>query len=222
MAKSRITKDPELRKTEILNAAEELFLSRGFDETSVSDIVVKVGVAQGLFYYYFKSKDDILNAVLERFTDNLFTELEIVGNDDRLNAAQKLRLVFKFFLDMTQNNEKMVIFMHDERNELLHHRLEHKSLDKMLSFFMNIVEQGIREKIFELDFPRETVEILFIGFVHYAHGMVKQIKELELLAAKFDVSLAIFEKALGAAPGCLVNLSESIGENHEQSDYQSE
>lgn len=222
MAKSRITKDPELRKTEILNAAEELFLSRGFDETSVSDIVVKVGVAQGLFYYYFKSKDDILNAVLERFTDYLFTELETVGNDDRLNAAQKLRLTFKTFLDMTESNEKFVKFMHDERNELFHHRLEHKSMDKMFSFFLKIIEQGIREKIFNLDFPRETVEILLIGFGQYAHGMMKYINDQKSLAVKLDISLAIFEKALGAAPGCLVNLSESIGENHEQSDYPSE
>jgi AcrR family transcriptional regulator len=207
MTKARVTKDPELRKTEILEAAEELFLSRGFDETSVSDIVSKVGVAQGLFYYYFKSKDDILNAVLGRVTDYLFAELEIIGNDDRLNAAQKLRLTFKAFLDMTESNEKLVKFMHDERNELFHHRLEHRSMDKMFSFFLNIIEQGIREKIFHLDFPRETVEILLIGFGQYAHGMMKYIHDKTALTVKLDISLAIFERALGAARGSLSHLS---------------
>ncbi len=47
----RISKDPEERKNEIVDAAEELFVTKGYEKTSISDIVKKVGVAQGLFYY---------------------------------------------------------------------------------------------------------------------------------------------------------------------------
>ncbi|GIO30333.1 MULTISPECIES: TetR/AcrR family transcriptional regulator [Paenibacillus] len=53
----RITKNPKERRNEILNAAMELFNTKGFEQTSVSDIVKKIGVAQGTFYYYFQSKE---------------------------------------------------------------------------------------------------------------------------------------------------------------------
>ena len=43
-------KDPETRRSELINAAEELFLANGYEETAVSDIVRKIGVAQGTFY----------------------------------------------------------------------------------------------------------------------------------------------------------------------------
>ena len=50
---ARITKDPMVRMTEILDAAEELFYARGYHEPAISDIVKSTGVAQGTFYYYF-------------------------------------------------------------------------------------------------------------------------------------------------------------------------
>jgi AcrR family transcriptional regulator len=51
----RVTKDPEIRRKELMDAAEKLFLEHGYEETAVSDIVKKTGVAQGTFYYYFKN-----------------------------------------------------------------------------------------------------------------------------------------------------------------------
>jgi AcrR family transcriptional regulator len=59
----RVTKDPEIRRKELMDVAEELFLENGYEETAVSDIVKKAGVAQGTFYYYFKSKETKLDAI---------------------------------------------------------------------------------------------------------------------------------------------------------------
>ena len=58
-------KSPETRKSELLAAAETLFRENGVDRTAVSDIVKKAGVAQGTFYNYYQSKDEIFAAVLE-------------------------------------------------------------------------------------------------------------------------------------------------------------
>ena len=63
---ARITKDPVVRRNEIIDAAEKLFYSVGYDETSVSDIVKAIGVAQGTFYNYFTSKDAVLEALVQR------------------------------------------------------------------------------------------------------------------------------------------------------------
>ncbi|HEB59801.1 MAG TPA: TetR/AcrR family transcriptional regulator [Gammaproteobacteria bacterium] len=55
----------------IVEAADQLFYIKGFNHTSFSDIADAAGVARGNFYYYFKSKDDILEAVIARRADNI-------------------------------------------------------------------------------------------------------------------------------------------------------
>lgn len=200
--KTRISKEPEIRKNEIIEAAEELFLNQGFEETTVSDIVNKVGVAQGLFYYYFKSKDEILDAVVERFTENVIAELNLVGGDDQLNAIQKLQTIFTAIFSVFSQKEKLVIYMHEERNELLHYRLAYKFMDKVISLFLKIIEQGIREKVFDVEYPRETTEILLTG-MSYMPSIFKSSLDSEHFAMKFHACLAVTEKTLGAPKGSL-------------------
>ena len=74
-ARERVTKDPEERKQELIDAAERLFMERGYEATAVSDIVQEVGVAQGTFYYYFPSKEEILEAIIEKDMSLFFINL---------------------------------------------------------------------------------------------------------------------------------------------------
>ena len=71
----RISKRPEERREEFLDAAQALFYEQGIEATSVQQIVKRVGVAQGLYYYYFHSKKEIVEAVIVRLTDRFEEEL---------------------------------------------------------------------------------------------------------------------------------------------------
>ncbi len=64
----RISKSPDERRSELVAAAQQLFYTKGYERTSVSDIVKAVGVAQGTFYYYFGSKQAILGALVTELT----------------------------------------------------------------------------------------------------------------------------------------------------------
>ena len=70
----RIVKEAEERKNEILDVAEELFGTYGFDHTSTNDILNRVGIARGTLYYHFKSKEDILDAVIQRIVTKGMTK----------------------------------------------------------------------------------------------------------------------------------------------------
>ena len=70
----RIVKEAEERREEILDAAEKLFAAKGFDNTSTGDILDAVGIARGTLYYHFKSKEDILDGVIQRVTDRLMQD----------------------------------------------------------------------------------------------------------------------------------------------------
>ena len=62
----RIVKEAEIRKNEILDTAEKLFISKGYEKTSTTDILNEIGIARGTLYYHFKSKEDILIAMIDR------------------------------------------------------------------------------------------------------------------------------------------------------------
>ena len=64
------TNDSEQRREEFINAAEKLFKENGVVETTVNAIVKELDVAKGLFYYYFKSKDDVIEAISKKYNDS--------------------------------------------------------------------------------------------------------------------------------------------------------
>lgn len=61
----RISKNPQVRKEEIIKIAEELFLAQGIEKTSIAQIARSVGVAKGLVYYYFNTKEEVLEGVIK-------------------------------------------------------------------------------------------------------------------------------------------------------------
>ncbi|HAK72354.1 MAG TPA: TetR/AcrR family transcriptional regulator, partial [Sporomusaceae bacterium] len=63
---ARTPQDPQIRITEILDTAEQLFSDKGYRGTTISDIAKTMGTAQGMLYYYFKSKEEILEALINR------------------------------------------------------------------------------------------------------------------------------------------------------------
>ena len=72
---ARVSKPPEERRQELIETAGELFAAQGYEETTVSDIVRQVGVAQGLFYYYFRSKKEIFLEVINQLMEARLGEL---------------------------------------------------------------------------------------------------------------------------------------------------
>jgi AcrR family transcriptional regulator len=81
-------KAPEERKNELMDIALEFFFTKGFENTTIGDIVKKAGVAQGLFYYYFNSKNDILDAAINRYIDKLIKSLEDIKLEIDLNPLK--------------------------------------------------------------------------------------------------------------------------------------
>jgi len=95
----RISKPREERRQEIVETARELFIAQGIDNTPVSQIVKTVGVAQGLFYYYFKSKDDIIAAVADHIMDSIEKSINSSLEKKEMAFNQRITMVVDMFLD---------------------------------------------------------------------------------------------------------------------------
>lgn len=152
---SRIVKEPDVRREEILTAAQRLFYSKGYDKTSVRDIIDSVGIAKGTFYHYFESKHALLEAIAEKLIGQSETLMRAVAADTSLDAIQKmLRLYLVIGRWKTGNREQMIMFlkaMYQDGNILLRHKLKRLGLMSARPAISGIIKQGIEEGVFDVE-----------------------------------------------------------------------
>ncbi|CAJ36194.1 TetR/AcrR family transcriptional regulator [Methanocella arvoryzae] len=198
----RVSKNPDVRRSELIEAAEILFREKGFKQTSVSDIVKKVGVAQGTFYYYFDSKDDALNAVIDHYIDNYKAGLERLLADEGLTPLRKVEIIVNDALGMHTCDRQFVEFLHSEENLVTHQKYMIKSFGETIPLMTKIVRQGIEAGAFDVDYPEETVEMMA-----YAFGYLEDALSRSPQDARYDTRLRaaerLIERALGIARGSL-------------------
>ena len=198
----RITKDPEERRNELMDAAEQLFAEKGYEHTSASDIIRKVGVAQGTFYYYFDSRDDILNAVIDRFTVRYVSIVEGIVDDEGLDALEKFQRVLDEFLSMKNRKKQFSMYLNIEEKVFHHERFRSYIESSVSPQVLRIIEQGVREGTFEVEHPEETVELIVL-IVDRLVTRVRKIENRKERTAKASAAASLIERTLGAPKGSL-------------------
>ena len=88
----RIVKTAEERKEEILDVAEQLFAEKGFDNASTNDIINRIGIARGTLYYHFQSKEEILDALVERITHMCINRSREIAQNKSIPLIQRITL----------------------------------------------------------------------------------------------------------------------------------
>ncbi len=209
---ARIVKDPETRRTEIIDIAEELFLKSGYNETAVSDIVKRVGVSQGTFYYYFKSKEEILNAIIERYLDETKVGVEAIAAKDDINAIEKIMAFFGFLNNMDQGKEKLIDYFYEDQNVHLHARFEKNVPSNIMPSLCQMIEEGVQEDFFDTKYP-EMAALSIIGTTfaisHWMYDKKDRAGSTEkIMAAIFD----LIERILGAEPGIFMEYAMKMEE----------
>ena len=194
----RVVKDAEVRRSEILNAAEELFGSKGFDGTSTNDILDRVGIARGTLYYHFRSKEEILDAMIARMADRLIADAAKVAEDRSMPLLERLpKTVLALNVDSSIGEEVMQQ-VHRPQNALLHQKLEERLLRGVIPLIALLVEDGIGQGIFHTDYPREAAEMIMIYAYTAFDGLAEQTAQQRIDGFIYNV-----ERILGAQEGAL-------------------
>jgi AcrR family transcriptional regulator len=162
---ARIVKDPDERRSELVAAARQLFFSNGYESTSVSEIVEAVGVAQGTFYYYFDSKQDVLEALVSELLAQALARFEAIVADEDLNAVQKWCRAMRVVGDWkVGRRDELLAFMrmvHADGNVLLLHKLRTQRAQMTVPILARIVEQGVEEGLFRTPYVEETADLVY-------------------------------------------------------------
>lgn len=193
---ARPPQDPQIRINEILNAADQLFFSKGYQATTISDIAKKVGVAQGMLYYYFKSKEDVLDTLLNRHVASLVTEIQ---NIQRLVSTppQKIALTVSAILDKAAYKEGQLLnLLYDVQNLYLKESLFRQLESAFSPWLLGMIEEGIATYDFSVPHPPTAVDYILV-IVDFLSEALYQKTSTDILSYRLHMAEALIEKALG-------------------------
>ena len=130
----RVTKEPEIRKQEILDTALKLFGENGYEKTSITDIAKAIGVAQGLCYRYFPSKEALFDSAIEQYADVLVEQFIGAEKDDHKTLRQ---IIEDMPATMEERDTKYYSVFHGAENKKFHDQLSLKVCEKLVPLVEN-------------------------------------------------------------------------------------
>lgn len=179
----------------IYDALEELMLTVPFKDISVESIAQKANVGKGSIYYYFESKDEILDNVIERsyrraireYLNNISTEQSALG---------RIKQLFKSVIkkDFGNSRQNLIVTLHLHDDLVLHNKLKAIAVQELSPILTVLLEQGIEEGSIKLEFPKEGAEIIvtvLTVFLDTANSSDKgsSLKKLKIFANVLETCL---------------------------------
>lgn len=160
----RVIKHPDLRRSEILNQALALFLSRGYDQVSLNDIIADAGISKGVFYHYFLSKEALLAALADRFAHQTLAELDDVLKDRALNPLQRLNAFLakgtRLKTELAPGAWAVFGALFRPENQGLYQRVVTASELLFRPILADIIRRGVEEHLFETADPEGVADLL--------------------------------------------------------------
>jgi AcrR family transcriptional regulator len=194
-------KKGEQRKLELLKIAYDLFLSEGYENTSVDTIIERAGIAKGTYYYYFESKEAMLEEVCMMMIDGEKEKaMQIVDAD--IPVPQKIVGIISSF---SPEREEATITdtLNKPENILMHDKVNKKIVEVVAPILTKVAEQGVKDGIFDCDNIYERVRmILIVSNTLFEDYM---ISERDVI-----VFIDMVEKLLGAKPGTMDLIKQLI------------
>lgn len=155
----RVVKEHNERRNEILNVAERLFSTKGYEKCTVNDILDIVGIAKGTFYYYFKSKEDVLDAIIERVTEMAVKKAREAASNPAFPPDMKLLHIFLSMRVERKVDHDLMEELHKSENALMHQKSLSSMVKRVTPILVGVVEEGISQEIFKSDFPTQYMQI---------------------------------------------------------------
>lgn len=159
----RVVKSPDVRRLEIIRAAEKLFEKNGYAKTPVEAIIKEVGIAKGTFYYYFKAKQDILRALVEHIGSEVTAHFSAIVEASNLSAVEKLYKMLRGSEKKAKTSSSIMKIIHKPENRELQEQLNIQSIKIIAPLIAKVLKQGKKEGIFTKEVSIESIQLIFSG-----------------------------------------------------------
>lgn len=176
----RVVKEAEERRTEILDVSERLFESKGYDKTSTNDILREIGIARGTLYYYFSSKEEILDAVIDRMLEKSLTAFQGIAMKKDIPVMERITMAMLSLNIKTDIAKEVLNQAHKPQNALMHQKIRSKMLDTTIPVMTEVFKEAIDKGICNSDYPRQTIDMV----LSYSYDAFDDLAELNEEARK--------------------------------------
>lgn len=200
----RIVKEAEERRNEILDAADELFGQKGFDGTSTNDILEKVGIARGTLYYHFKSKEDIMDAMIERYNVRLLGAAQEIAADKSIPVNQRIMRVVMALNVSGGSGKEIMEQIHKPQNALMHQKIQKVIMNGVTPILTGIIRDGIDQGLFNTPFPYECMEMVMAYTNTVLDGDMVEMTDEER-TSRIQAFVFNVERLLGAESGSFMH-----------------
>lgn len=195
----------EKRKKELLNIAYDMFLTRGYENTHVDEIIEKAQIAKGTYYYYFQSKEQMLEEVIDMMIEN---ETERASQIIRMDIPVPQKIV-RIVASMKPTEEEQPVknALFQPKNVLMHYKVRQKLICVLTPLLSEVIGEGVKEGIFECEnIPERVKMLLIISDSTFNEGTFSE-KDI-------SVFIDMTEKLLGAENGTMSFIYDLIDKSN--------
>ena len=194
-------KKGEKRKQELLGIAYRMFLEKGYEKTSVDEIINEAGIAKGTYYYYFESKEATLEAVIDMMiNEEVIRAKEVLAS--QMEIPQKLVSVI-YALRPAQDEQVIADALEAKENIIMHDKINRRIVEEARPIIAEVVKEGISQGLFSCTNVEERVKMLLILSQHVFNNGEFSDRDVE-------VYIDLVEKTLGAEAGMMGFIKELI------------
>jgi AcrR family transcriptional regulator len=211
---ARVVKEHIVRRNEILDAAQRLVQTRGYEQMAIQEILDELRIAKDTFYHYFGSKQALLEAVVERILEQAEQITLPIVRDPHLPASEKLQRIFDtvgrwksaripFFMELLR-------IWYTDDNAIVRTKLTALGIQRVTPLLTEVVHQGVAEGSFRTDFPEQVGSIVMslvgqlsdtlAGLLLAGEPAPGGLAHARNLVAAYSDAV---ERVLGAQPGSL-------------------
>ena len=168
-------KKGDARRAAIIETAERLFYLKGYENTSVQDVLDELKLSKGGFYHHFESKLSLLEAICEKRTESAFEASERAVRDPGLNAVEKLNLIFGMSSIFHQDSMDCIALMlrvaYHDGAVMLREQMKLTSMRLMQPLVDEVIQEGLKENLFFVKYPESIGSLLLL----LGHNMTDRI-----------------------------------------------
>lgn len=205
------------KRNEILNAAQRLLYTKGYERMTIGDILAELQISSGAFYHYFDSKPAVLAAFIERIREEAEKPLLPLVADPHLSAIEKLQGFFATIDRLRLAHKADVIKLgqvwYTDDNAIVRQKVDEAVVKQRAPLLTAIVRQGVAEGSFTTPYPDQAGEIMMallqgMGNTHAQLLLADDLagddtQRVEAIVATHIAYMAAIERVLGAPPHAL-------------------
>ena len=196
------------KKGFILDVAEKMFIEQGFDQTSIAQILDATQIAKGTLYYYFTSKEEIMDAIIERWIDRSFEQVRIWVEQKQLPILERLMGALAS-LNMQKDGQELLDHLHAPQNALLHEKTNQILLSKVPEILYPLFQEGFQTGEMQTTYPYETIEMMLTYSLQIFNSSFQTLDQAEK-NHKIQAFIYLLEKIFQTKEGYFSSLAQLI------------